>query len=131
MTIRAAADAAPHLGFHFLAPARPSGALPMELEALLPNRRHNDELMVQLQPSLGEAGAQGNAIAAVFAADPFINVREMASALARVGVERVANFPRWRNTAKRSSNRFRKSALASNASLRSSPSSASSASRPT
>ena len=45
MAIRAAADAAPHLGFHLLAPALPSGALPMELEALLPNRRHNDELM--------------------------------------------------------------------------------------
>ena len=29
----------------------------------------------------------------MFAADPFINVREMTSALARVGIERVANFP--------------------------------------
>ena len=72
MARRAAADAAPHLGFHLLAPARRSGALPMELEALLPNRRHNDELMVQLQLTPGEAGAQGSAIAAVFAADPFI-----------------------------------------------------------
>ena len=93
MARRVAADVAPHLGFHLLAPARPSGALPLELEALLPNRRHNDDLIAGLQPLLSEAGAQGGAIAAVFAADPFINVREMTSALARVGIERVANFP--------------------------------------
>ncbi len=71
-------------------PSRLHGALPLELEALLPNRRHNDDLMAGLQPSIGEASG---AIAAVFAADPFINVRQMTSVLTRVGIERVANFP--------------------------------------
>jgi predicted TIM-barrel enzyme len=67
--------------------------LPAELEALLPNRRHNDDLMAGLQSSLGKAHVQDGAIAAVFAADPFINVREMTSALARIGIGSVANFP--------------------------------------
>ena len=82
-----------HRGVCLVAPARPYGALPLELEALLPNRRHNDDLMAGLQPSIGEASGRSSAIAAVFAADPFINVRQMTSVLARVGIERVANFP--------------------------------------
>jgi len=80
-------------GCSLIAPARSPGALPAELEALLPNRRHNDDLMAGLQSSLGEASAVRGAIAAVFAADPFINIREMTSTLAKVGIERVANFP--------------------------------------
>ena len=74
-------------------PSRLNGALPLELEALLPNRRHNEDLMAGLQPSIGETSGRSGAIAAVFAADPFINVRQMTSVLARVGIERVANFP--------------------------------------
>jgi len=85
--------ASPHRVWNLFAPARPSGALPSELEALLPNRRHNDDLMAGLQSSLGKASVEDGAIAAVFAADPFINVHEMTSALTRVGVGRVANFP--------------------------------------
>ena len=80
-------------GWSLIAPARPAGALPAELEALLPNRRHNGDLMAGLHSSLGEASFADGAIAAIFAADPFINVREMTSALATVGIGRVANFP--------------------------------------
>lgn len=93
MARRALTDVSPHRDWNLFAPARPSSALPAELEALLPNRRHNDDLMAGLQSPLGEASVEDGAIAAVFAADPFINVREMTSALARVGIARVANFP--------------------------------------
>ncbi len=80
-------------GWCLVVPARLHGALPLELEALLPNRRHNDDLMAGLQPSICAESDRSGAIAAVFAADPFINVRQMTSVLARVGIERVANFP--------------------------------------
>jgi len=93
MTRRAAVDVSRRPSWRLIAPAWPSGPLPAELEALLPNRRHNDDLMVGLQSSLGQASVARDAIAAIFAADPFINVREMASTLAKVGIERVANFP--------------------------------------
>ena len=82
-----------HSGRRLIAPARPAGRLPAELEALLPNRRHNDDLMAGLHASLREASVASGAIAAIFAADPFINVREMTSALATVGIVCVANFP--------------------------------------
>ena len=81
-------DVAPRL----IMPATHSGALPMELAALLPTRRHNDDLLAAL-PSLGDGTATDGAIAAVFAADPFINVRLVASALHRAGIESVVNFP--------------------------------------
>ena len=93
MTRRAPADVSAHHGWSLIVPARPLGALPAELEALLPNRRHNDDLMAGLPSSLLEASVASGTIAAIFAADPFINVRELTSALAMVGIVCVANFP--------------------------------------
>ena len=93
MTRRAPADISARHGWRLIAPARPLGALPPELEALLPNRRHNDDLMAGLHSSLREASGASGAFAAIFAADPFINVRELTSALAMVGIVCVANFP--------------------------------------
>lgn len=72
---------------------RLSGVLPPELEALLPDRRYNDDLITGLENLRLTPDLHNDAIAAVFAADPFLNVRLMAAALARAGVRRVANFP--------------------------------------
>ncbi len=68
-------------------------ALPLELDALLPNRRYNDDLIAGLETLKLGPQLQAGAIAAVFAADPFLNVRLLAVALSRAGVRRVGNFP--------------------------------------
>jgi predicted TIM-barrel enzyme len=72
---------------------RLGGALPPELEALLPNRRYNDDLIAGLEDLRFSPSEREDAIAAVFAADPFLNVRLVSAALARAGIRRVANFP--------------------------------------
>lgn len=63
-----------------------------ELMGLLPVCDVNGELLAALTTPVA-AGLRSMVVAGVFAADPFLDVRELVRVLARAGVERVANYP--------------------------------------
>jgi predicted TIM-barrel enzyme len=65
--------------------------LPAELAALLPNVAYNPLLLEGL--ALRSGGAQTAEVAAIFMADPFLDLDGFARALERAGISRVTNLP--------------------------------------
>lgn len=70
--------------------------LSVELSGLLPNRDHNADLLAALSrvhgASVSDAGASGPVVA-LFLADPFLRLPDVAGALRRLGLRRVVNLP--------------------------------------
>ena len=76
----------------YVPPVEPLGLLPYELAGLMPNRDHKYDLMAlidDLPPNrLGD-----RAVVGVFAADPFLNCKQIAVHLLGKGYSRVSNIP--------------------------------------
>ena len=83
---------APGCRILFTPRVEPVGNLPYELAGLLPNRNHNQDLMTLID-ELPENRSGDRAVVGVFAADPFLNCKQLASHLADKGYHRAANIP--------------------------------------
>jgi hypothetical protein len=70
----------------------PVGRLPYELAGLLPNRNHKNDLMALID-NLPENRLGDGAVVGVFAADPFLNCKQIAVHLTAKGYSRVSNLP--------------------------------------
>lgn len=70
----------------------PVGSLPYELAGLLPNREHNRDLMALIN-DLPENRAGRRSLIGVFAADPFLNCKQIAARLLAKGYRQVTNIP--------------------------------------
>lgn len=68
------------------------GNLPYELAGLLPNRDHKKDLMTLID-NLPENSLGKGAVVGVFAADPFINCKQIAMHLTAKGYNQVSNIP--------------------------------------
>jgi hypothetical protein len=70
----------------------PVGDLPYELAGLLPNREHSRDLM-SLIDELPDNEDGDRTVVGVFAADPFLNCKQVADHLIDKGYHQVANIP--------------------------------------
>lgn len=70
----------------------PVGDLPYELAGLLPNREHSKDLM-SLIDGLPDNKDGDRSVVGVFAADPFLNCKQVADHLINKGYHQVANIP--------------------------------------
>jgi predicted TIM-barrel enzyme len=77
---------------YLVVPSIPQSSLTPLLSGLLPNRGHNDDLAQRLQ-LLPPAGAAAQPIFSVFAADPFIEGKQIAQRLLEKGYKRIVNWP--------------------------------------
>jgi len=84
------ADCSPR-GSHIVAPSVPDSPLTLLLSGLTPDRDHNGDLLRRLR-HLPKAEAD-QPVFATFAADPFLNPKDLARRLLRKGYRRVVNWP--------------------------------------
>ena len=76
----------------YLPAIEPVGDLPYELAGLLPNREHRKDLM-SLIDGLPDNQGDDRSVVGVFAADPFLNCKQVADHLIDKGYHHVANIP--------------------------------------
>lgn len=76
-----------------IAPPLPDSSLTPLLSGLLPNRNHNEDLLHALDRLPKRAGAGTQPVFSVFAADPFLEGKQIAQRLLEKGYQRIVNWP--------------------------------------